>query len=93
MNDSPKDQKPEYEDHGVWFWKLAIFEGTSSTFVVMGTAILAASATLGFSYFSKNGGVAMVVVLARHRSFRSQELAIVHEQNSFIFDRKGEAGR
>ncbi len=31
--------------HGVWFWKLAIFEGCSSTFVVMGGAILAASAT------------------------------------------------
>ncbi len=31
--------------HGVWFWKLAIFEGFTSTFIAMAGAITAAGAT------------------------------------------------
>ncbi len=39
--------------HGVWFWRLAIFEGTSSTFIVMAMAVMAAGATWNNQTFNQ----------------------------------------
>ncbi len=83
MSDGELKLKEDAPIHGVWFWKLAIFEGISSTFVVMGGAILAASAHLDRRHIQFHALVAMVFVLAWNPDFRGEKYPIIPKQNRF----------
>lgn len=57
MSDQPPSSDPIVTPttnvHGVWFWRLAIFEGVSGTFIVMAMAITAAGSTWNNQTFSQ----------------------------------------